>query len=333
MNRLATFGEILLRLNPPGHQRISQSAQFELSVAGAEANVAVACASLGHDVFFISALPENEVADTVLRHLNFWQIDTRRVLRTGRRIGLYYLEQGFGARPSTVIYDREHSSMAEAAPELYDWPLLLRDCDWFHTTGITAALSDRSARATADGLAEARRAGLHTSFDLNYRKTLWSPERARATIEPMLPEIDLFIASPAQVATIFDCPSVGGEEAEDAEEAALAVVEKLGLRAVGLPLRKTDGDVHFRAAVWAEPGRAVRTRWLRCDILDPIGGGDAFAGGLISALMEERSVLEAAEFAVAAACLKHTIPGDFIRMKRQEIEAVARRESVQGVAR
>jgi 2-dehydro-3-deoxygluconokinase len=160
MATLAAFGEILLRLNPPGCQRISQAGAFEFSVAGAEANVAVECASLGHHAYLLSVVPENEVASTALRHLNFWHVDTDRVIRAGRRLGIYYLERGFGARPSSVIYDRENSAIADADPTLYDWPQLLAGCDWFHTTGITAALSEAATTATASGLRHAREAGL-----------------------------------------------------------------------------------------------------------------------------------------------------------------------------
>ncbi|MEO7934055.1 MAG: sugar kinase [Chthoniobacterales bacterium] len=333
MATLAAFGEILLRLNPPGYQRISQAGSFEFSVAGAEANVAVACASLGHQTYFLSVVPENEVASTALRHLNFWHVNTDRVILAGRRLGLYYLENGFAARPSNVIYDRENSAISEADPTIYDWSKLLAGCDWFHTSGITAALSEVATRATAAGLRHAHEAGLRTSFDMNYRRKLWSPQHARAAIESMLPTIDLLVSSPDQLSDIFGLGSVGGEEAESAEQLAAEAVRRLPIRSLAMTLRKTENERHYRAAVWADAEKTVRTPWLRCDILERIGGGDAFSGGLISALMEGQSGEEAAIFGVAAACLKHTIPGDFIKMTREEINAIARQEKSRGVAR
>ncbi len=326
--KLATFGEILLRLSPPGHSRIAQSTSFEAIFAGAEANVAVAAAALGHQVEFLSILPANEVGDTALHHLNFWGVQTSRVLRGGRRLGIYFFENGFGQRTSEVIYDREGSAIAEADPASYCWPELLGGIDWFHTSGITAALSPKCAQATAEALATARKLGIHTSLDLNYRAKLWTKEKARKTMEPMLGGLDLFIANAGQLKDLF------GIEGETPEEVADKTRRQFGIKAVAFAVRHTDRyERHFRAAAWADEQTVFTTERFRCAILEPLGGGDAFAGALIASLWEKHEPRHAVEFAVAAACLKHTIPGDFAKSTRQEIDTFLANGVQHGVAR
>ncbi len=301
---------------------------FEAIFAGAEANVAVAAAALGHHVEFLSVLPANKVADTALHHLNFWGVQTDRILRAGHRLGIYFFEYGFGQRGSEVIYDREGSAISEAAPESYDWPRLLEDIDWLHTSGITAALSPKSARATADALATARKLGIHTSLDLNYRSKLWTREQARKTMEPMLEGLDLFIANAGQVKELF------GIEGETPAEVADKTRRKFGIKSVAFALRNTDEhERHFRAAAWADEKTVFTTDWFRCAILEPLGGGDAFAGALIASLWEKHDPRYAIEFAVAAACLKHTIPGDFAKSSREEIDTFLAKGVQVGVAR
>jgi 2-dehydro-3-deoxygluconokinase len=195
MARVVTFGELMMRLNPPAFQRFSQARQFEFYFVGGEANVAASCAGFGHDVSYVTALPDNEIAAVALRHLRYWGVDTSHIVTAEGRLGVFYVENGASQRASVVVYDRAYSSVSLAAPSVYDWPAILKGAAWFHTTGISPAISDNAARATLEALRTAKAAGATTSFDLNYRRKLWSREQAKRTVEPMLKHVDLLIGN------------------------------------------------------------------------------------------------------------------------------------------
>lgn len=327
MARVATFGEIMMRLTPPGFQRILQATQWDVSYAGGEANVAVSLAAFGHQASFISVLPTNPLADACEASLRYYGVDVSRVLRTQEgRLGIYFLETGAAQRPSTVIYDRANSAIALAPPSTYDWPALLRDCDAFHTTGITPALSDGCAQATADALRAARAKGMFVSFDLNYRSKLWSRERARQIVEPLLPLVDLVVGNEEDAKDVLGIVAaktdVGAGQIHHAayESVARQIHERFRVPHVAITLRESESaSVNHWSACLLTGGKFHLSRRYTIQVVDRVGAGDSFCGGLICGLLEKMPPPEALEFAVAASCLKHTIPGDFNKVTRAEV--------------
>lgn len=322
MAKIVTFGELLLRLNTPQHQRFTQMKHLEATFAGAEANVAVACAQFGHEAVFISALPPNAVADAALRQLGSWGVRTDGVLRTGSRMGVYFLEEGFGARPASVIYDREGSSFSTTAPEGYDWPRAFEGASWLHLTGITPALSPALREELATVARAARAHGVKVSVDLNYRSKLWSMEEARPVMEQLARECDLLLGSVHQVGPLLGIP-IGAKARDDALAASGEIRQRHGVETVVLTSRETlQVGSERRWAVAASPGGGVASVALEYRILDPLGGGDAFSGGLLSALVEGKGLKEALDFGVACAAWKYSHHGDFLQASRAEVESL-----------
>lgn len=319
MGKLVAFGELLLRLNTPGLHRFSQAQQFDISFAGAEANVAVACAGLGQSATFVTALPDNDLADTALRQLSFWNVDTTYVRRTGKRIGVYYLEGGHGSRSSQVIYDREGSAFALTPPDAYDWDLILDGAEWLHLTGITPALA-ASHREGLPKLAQlARKKGVRVSFDLNYRSKLSDLETARAFTAPLLAECDLLIASVHQIEPVLGI-SIGDKSRERATQAAAELREKFTIETVVLTSRQTLSDgIERRWSIGVSSEESATSRDFDYSILDPLGGGDALCGALLAQLMGGASLRDALNFSVAAAALKYSHHGDYLRVTEAEI--------------
>ena len=329
--RVVTFGEIMLRLSPPGFERLLQSPTLSATFGGAEANVAVSLAHWGLESAYVTRVPLHAIGDAAVRALRAEGVVTDFILRGGDRLGIYFAESGASQRPSTVVYDRAHSSMSDLDPGDIDWPDLLRGAAWFHVTGVTAALGEQPARAVAAALAAARAANVRTSFDLNYRRKLWSEAKAQATLRPLLKDVDVAIANEEDMQSSLglDVPGVevqAGRLNPGAYRDVIRRVCDLGPRFVAVTLRESlsASDNGWSAVL----GGAELTELLpgpRYDIrvVDRIGAGDGFAAGLIYGFVSGLEPLESLRFAVAAGALKHTIPGDFNRVTLDEVKRLA----------
>ncbi len=327
MARVVTFGEIMMRLVPPGFQRIVQANQFEVSYAGGEANVAVALAALGHDARFVTALPQNPLADACVASLRYYGVNTSNISRTpSGRLGIYFLETGASQRPSTVLYDRAGSAISVAPPSTYGWRTILADCDAFHTTGISPALSEHCAQAVADALRTARELGLFVSFDLNYRSKLWPREKARQTVEPLLQNVDLLVGNEEDAKDVLGITAqrtdvTSGQIHHAAyESVARQIQDRYHVPHVAVTLRESESaSVNHWSGCLLTGGKFHLSRRYTIAVVDRVGAGDSFCGGLICGFLEKMPPQDALEFAVAASCLKHTIPGDFNKVTRAEV--------------
>jgi 2-dehydro-3-deoxygluconokinase len=342
MARVLTFGEIMMRLATPGFERFIQATSLEVSYAGGEANVAVSLAGFGHEAAYLTVLPSgNPLADAALAQLRYYGVDTSLIRRTPQgRLGVYFLETGAAQRASRVVYDRSNSSIALASPDSYDWPSLLAGRQAFHTTGITPALGENCARAAAAALATARSLGLMTSFDLNYRAKLWSPDQARRTVEPMLKNVDLVVGNEEDAKDVLgitaDATDVrSGRIAHAAyESVARQVRQRCGARRVAITLRESESaTINHWSACLLDGDQFFLSRRYTMHVIDRVGAGDAFCGALISALLDPLPPQEALEFAVAASCLKHSIPGDFNKVSRDEVLRLCRGDASGRVVR
>jgi 2-dehydro-3-deoxygluconokinase len=330
MARVVTFGEIMMRLATPGQQRFIQAHELEITYAGGEANVAVSLAAFGHDAAFVSVLPAGPLGDAAVAALRYYSVDASPVIRAKEgRLGLYFLEAGASQRPSKVLYDRAGSAIALAMASVYDWRAILPGRQHLHTTGITPALSESCAQATLDALRTAKEFGLSTSFDLNYRAKLWSRERARATIEPLLAHVDCLIGNEEDAKDVLGITAertdVRGGHIEHAayESVARQIRGRYGCGRVAITLRESESaSINHWSACLLDGDRFHLSRRYTIHVVDRVGAGDAFCGGLIAALLDSRSAADALEFAVAASCLKHSIPGDFNKVTKEEVMAL-----------
>ena len=331
MGKFITFGEIMFRLNPEGYLRLVQADKLEVSVAGGEANVSVSLANYGLDTAFVSKVPAHEVGDVVIRGLRAYGIDTRHVIRGGNRLGIYYVEKGASQRPSKVIYDRENSAISLADPKEFDWDAILDGAQWLHWTGITPALSDNMVQATLDACKKAKEKGVTVSCDLNYRKKLWSREKAGQVMSQLVPYVDVCIANEEDCADVFGIHAEGTDieggklNHEGYISVARRLSQKFGCKKVAITLR---GSISASENDWAgmlydaATDTANFSRQYNIKIVDRVGGGDSFGGGLIYALSQGYSDADAINFAVAASCLKHTIEHDFNQVKVDEVLAL-----------
>ena len=328
--RVVTFGEIMLRLAPYGYGRFVQSECFEATNGGGEANVAVSLANYGLEAAFVTKLPAHEIGQAAVNALRRYGVDTRWIVRGGRRIGVYYLEKGMSQRPSRVIYDRAGSSIAEAAPEEFGWDAIFADADWFHFTGITPALGETMAEICEQACKAARARGVTVSCDLNYRKKLWSRERAGAVMDRLCRYVDVCIANEEDAKDVFGIEAahtdIGGGKLDKAayESVARALAQRFGFRYVAITLRTSiSASVNNWAGMLFDGDMSYYSREYEVLIHDRVGGGDSFGGGLIYSLLSGKGPQEALEFAVAASCLKHSIEGDFNQVSAAEVEALA----------
>jgi 2-dehydro-3-deoxygluconokinase len=319
MSDVVTFGELMLRLTPPGRQRFGQAAHFEITFGGAEANVAVMVAQLGGRAEFVSRLPENDIAQRAINELRGLGVATERIARGGERMGVYYLEQGASQRAGKVIYDRAHSAIVEAKVGEFDWEAIFAGALWFHFSGITPALSPSAAELTAQACAAARRLGLTISFDLNYRAKLWSREQAGAALAPLMEHVDLCVTSVEEARTVFGLDCTG-----EPEDTAAKLRELFDFKAVALTQRSGElaCSTGWGGMLLAD-GQAHFSRRHEIEIVDRVGAGDCFTGALIFSLLRGDAAAQAIEFAVAASTLKHTIPGDYAMISLAEVEALA----------
>ena len=321
MSDVVTFGEIMLRLSPPGRQRFVQAPHFEITFGGAEANVAVMLAQLGASAGFVTRLPENELAQRALNELRGLGVGVEQVVRGGERMGVYFLEQGASQRAGKVIYDRANSAIAAAQPGDFDWPRILAGAQWLHWSGITPALSTTASTIVAEACVAAKQRGLTVSFDLNYRAKLWSREVAGQTLAPLMEHVDLCITSVEEARTVFglECAAVNREE-----DAARRLHERFGFKTIALTMRSAEtADSANWGAMLFVGGKACFSKRYEIAIVDRVGAGDSFTGALIFALRRGDDPQRALDFAVAASALKHTLPGDYALLTLPEVEALA----------
>jgi 2-dehydro-3-deoxygluconokinase len=331
-HKVVTFGEIMLRLSPPGFERLFQSPLLAATFGGGEANVAVSLAHFGLDSVYVTSLPKHAIGDAVVRTLRAEGVDTSQIVRAGDRVGIYFVETGASQRASTVIYDRAHSAISEMPPDAVDWSAVLEGAAWFHVTGITPALGDRAAASTAAAVAAAKRAGARVSVDLNFRKKLWSEGRAQATMKPLMKHVDVVIANEEDLQSVLGVEVAGADVTRGALDvsgyhaAAEQVTREFGPTIVAVTLRESisASDNGWSAVLWDANTRTLHQsqRYL-VRLVDRIGGGDSFAAGLIYSLVTGRSLGESLRFAVAASALKQTIVGDFNRVTVAEVDALA----------
>lgn len=330
MSRIVTLGEIMLRLSPAGCKRFVQVDNFDIIWGGGEANVAVSCANYGHEAYFVSKLPEHEIGQAAVNALRRYGVDTRFIARGGARVGIYYCETGASMRPSKVIYDRAGSAIAEADPEDFDFDRIMEGTDWFHWSGITPAISDKAARLVRLACEAAKRRGVTVSVDLNFRKKLWTSEKAISVMRPLMKYVDVCIGNEedAELCLGFkpDADVEAGEtSAEGYRGIFRAMAEEFGFKYVVSTLRESFSATHngWKAMIYNGTDFYESRRYDINPIVDRVGGGDSFSGGLIHGLLTMSTQGEALEFAVAASALKHTVPGDFNLVSIAEVEALA----------
>jgi len=331
MQTTVTFGEIMLRLAPPGLERFLQTPQFVATFGGGEANVAVTLAQFGAPAAFVTVLPQNPIADACVAELRRFGVDTSKIVRGKGRLGIYYLEAGANQRPSKVIYDREFSAISLAKPGAIDWDSTLAGAGWFHVTGITPAISATAADLALESARAAKAKGLTVSCDLNYRKNLWKWGKPAAEVmRELVKSVDVAIANEEDVQMALgiqaevDVHSGKLDPAQYEKLTKRVLDEFTGLQAIAITLRESHSASHngWSACLNDRKEFMVSRSYEITHIVDRVGGGDSFAGGLIYGYQNFKSHAEALEFAVAASCLKHSVPGDFNRFSVEEVNGL-----------
>ena len=328
-NRVVCFGELLMRLTPKRFERFVQAREFEICFAGAEANTAVSLANFGIDAYMVSAVPATEIGQACLNYVRQFGVNTDYVLRRGKRLGVFYLESGASQRSSKVIYDRAHSGITEVEPGQINWDEVFAGKQWFHWSGITPALSDSLAATTREACLAARRHGLTVSCDLNYRRTLWPPEKARAVMTELMPLVDVLIANEEHSALVL---GVGPKDAdlhpgpleiERYKELANALHQRFNFQYVAITMREgLSASENGWSCLLSDKTNCYLSQKYHIWVVDRVGAGDAFSGGLIYGFLTGMSSQETVEFAAAAACLKHSIHGDFNHVSKAEVDAL-----------
>ena len=324
--KVITFGELMLRLAPEGYYRFVQADKFGATYGGGEANVAVSLANYGVDVAFVSKIVKNPIGDAAVNSLRKFGVDTSLITRGGDRMGIYFLEKGASQRPSKVVYDRAHSSISEADHNDFNWDRIFDGVNWFHFTGITPALGQNVADICLTAVQEAKKRNITVSCDLNYRKKLWSKQEANATMSKLASYIDVVIANEEDAADVFDIHAsktdiVAGELNRDGYiEVAKKLTDKFGFKKVAITLRESisANDNKWSGMLYVN-GDAYFSKKYDVHIVDRVGGGDSFGGGLIYSLLNDFDPQKAIEFAVGASCLKHTIEGDYNLVSVEEV--------------
>ena len=324
-----TFGEIMLRLKAPGHERFLQTPMLEATFGGGEANVAVSLANYGMDVGYLTILPNNVIGNECVRELRKFNVDTSRVVRGKGRMGIFYLEGGANQLPSKVVYDREYSAIALAKPGDIDWDKALEGVEWFHITGITPAISESAKDLSLEAVKEAKKRGITVSCDLNYRKNLWKYGlRAAEVMRELANYVDVAIANEEDVQKALEISIDVDVESGTLDRSkykllgdkVLAAYPNMKMIAITLRESKSADTNGWAACLNDRENFYESKRYMIGDIVDRVGGGDSFAGGLIYGLNSYESRQQALEFAVAASCLKHSIVGDFNRVEVQDVE-------------
>lgn len=331
--KVVTFGEIMLRLSTEGYSRFVQAQSFDATFGGGEANVAVSLANFGLEPYFVCKLPENEIGDACRNHLRRYGVGTDFVRRGGERLGIYFLETGYSQRPSKVIYDRAHSAVSEMEADEVDWEAAMDGAEWFHWTGITPALGERPQEAVRAACRAARDAGATVSCDLNFRSKLWTEAEAQSVMNPLMEYVDVCIANEEDAERCLGM-TAGATDVEAGEldeegyaDLARSLKDEYEFETVAITLRESFSATRngWSAMLHDEDDCVEPTRSSRyeIDLVDRVGGGDSFCGGLIYGLLAKDDSREALEFASAASCLKQTIPGDQNLVSVEEVEKLA----------
>lgn len=328
---IVTFGEIMLRLAPYNYERLVQTNTLQATYGGGEANVAVSLANFGNNVSFVTRLPKNPVGDAALNAVRNFGVDTSYILRGGSRVGIYFLEHGASIRPSKVTYDRSNSAISEIEPGMVNWKELFAGKDWFHVTGITPALSKSAAEATIEAVKAAKDNGLKVSCDLNYRKKLWTKEEAKKTMIEVVKYVDVVVGNEEDAADVFGIEAsstdvTSGElSMEHYKTVAAKLMDYCKCEKVAITLRESisASDNNWSALIFN--GKDLYfSRKYPVHIVDRVGGGDSFCGGLIHGLINGWNDKDALEFAVAASGLKQTIPGDMNMVSESEVMQIVK---------
>jgi len=330
MKKVVCFGEIMMRLNPMGYKRFIQADEFEASYVGGEANVAVSLAQFGLHSTYITKVPKHEIGQSAVNALSRFSVDTSGIARGGERLGVYFVEKGASQRASKVIYDRAHSAIALAGSDDFDWEQIFSGVDWFHFTGITPAISDSAAAICMEAVQTAKRLGITISCDLNFRKKLWSNEKACAVMSELMPYVDICIANEEDAADVFGIKAEGtditkGELSHDGYiSVAKRLTERFGFKKVAITLR---GSISASDNNWSGMLYDGENAYFALDyqihIVDRVGAGDSFGAGLIYSFLNGYDDQKAVNFATAASCLKHSVEYDFNLVSAQEVEALA----------
>ena len=332
MVKVVTFGEIMLRLSPPGFERFLQSPMLTATFGGGEANVAVSLAHFGLESHYLTALPKHAIGEAAIRALRAEGVRTDQIVRSGERVGIYFAEAGASQRASNVIYDRAHSSISGMKADAVDWPSAMAGAAWCHVTGITPALGANGAEATERAIRAARDAGARVSVDLNYRRKLWTEAQAQAIMRPLMRDVDVVIANEEDLQSVLGVHVEGTDvtsgqlHVEGFRAAAEAVTREFWPSMVAITLRESvsASDNGWSAVLWeSATGTLHHSQRYEVRLVDRIGGGDSFAAGLIYGLVTGRTPEAALRFAVAASALKQTIPGDFNRVSVEDVDRLA----------
>ena len=333
MAKVVTFGEIMLRLKSPAYERFFQSPVLEATFGGGEANVAVSLANYGMDVSFVTVLPKNDIAEACIRELRGFGVDTGKIVRKDGRLGIYYLETGAVQRPSKVVYDRAGSAIAEAKAGDIDWKKVFDGATWCHLTGITPAISQGAADLSLEAVKAAKEMGVHVSCDLNYRKNLWKyGKKADEVMTELVKYVDTVIANEEDFQKSLGLSAESASAVQEGQIdvelykkiASSAMAKYPNIKRVAITLRESKSANHndWSACLYNGKEFFLSRKYSITDIVDRVGGGDSFGGGLIYGLNTYESEKDALEFAVAASCLKHTIPGDYNRVTVAEVESL-----------
>ena len=330
MKKVVTFGELMLRLAPEGYLRFVQSEKLEATFGGAEANVAVSLANYGMDVAFVSKLPAHEMGQAGICSLRKFGVDTSKIVCGGERVGIYYCEKGASQRPSKVIYDRAYSAIAMAKRTEFDWDKIFDGVEWFHFTGITPALSDETAAICMEACRKAKEKNITISCDLNFRKKLWTKEKAGQVMSELCRYVDYCIANEEDAKDVFGIEAdntdiYGGKlDREGYVSVAKKLTERFDFKGVAITLResKSANDNDWSGMLYTD-GQAYFSKKYSMHIVDRVGGGDSFGAGLIYSLINGDDAQRTIEFAVAASCLKHSIEGDYNMVSVAEVENLA----------
>lgn len=328
--KIITFGELMLRLAPEGYQRFVQADALGATFGGGEANVCVSLANYGFRAAFVSRLPAHEIGQAGVNALRRYGVDTSYIARGGDRIGIYYLEKGASQRPSKVIYDRAGSALSTASPEDFCWKKIFADADWFHFTGITPALNDTLADLCLAACRAAKESGLTVSCDLNYRNKLWSRQKAGEVMGNLCQYVDVCIANEEDAADVFNIRAAGTDVTagtvnhEGYKDVARQLKERFGFSKVAITLRESiSANDNDWSAMLYDGTEYYFSRKYHMHIVDRVGGGDSFGGGLIAASLMGYEPQKAIDFAVAASCLKHSVEGDFNLVSLDEVLKLA----------
>lgn len=330
MSKVVTFGEIMLRLSPNGYNRFLQDDQLQATFGGGEANVAVSLANFGIDSTYVTKLPDHAIGQAAINALRYFGVDTSKITRGGDRIGVYYMEKGASQRGSVCIYDRKHSSIADSNAGDFDWDDIFEGADWFHFTGITPALGENLVEICKTACKKAKEKGITVSCDLNYRGKLWTRQEANKAMSDICRYVDVCIANEEDAKDVFGIEAentdiTGGKLNKDGyKSVAKQLADKFGFKKVAITLRSSiSASDNDWAAMLYDGEDYYFSKEYHLHIVDRVGGGDSFGGGLIYSLLSGKNSKDAIEFAVAASALKHSIEADFNRVTVTEVEKLA----------